>query len=175
MNFVGGAQVETWITSDMKTFMQKFMGIDNRLWSSFGYSTGGWCAAEVAILHQDQYSEGVSLAGYFSPLLPLGLSKREKNYLSSRYDLISYLQKGHHNTKIMIIASVKDHFANNSAQEFLKSADLMIPIKYVPIPTGGHNIGVWKPFVATGFLWISGANELNAPPTPALSASGNPK
>ncbi len=176
MNFVGGAQVETWITSDMKTFMQKFMGIDNRRWSSFGYSTGGWCAAEVAILHQDQYSQGVSLAGYFSPALPFGLSKRERNYLSSRYDLVSHLQKGPRNTKIMVIASLKDHFANTAAKEFLKSAELLIPIKYVPIPTGGHNIGVWKPFVATGFLWISGANELLSPsPAPKPSVSGSQK
>jgi hypothetical protein len=163
MNFVGGAHVETWITSDMKVFLQTFMGVDNRLWSSFGYSTGGWCAAEVAVLHQDQYSQGVSLAGYFKPILALGLSKREKNYLSSRYDLIAHLKKGPRNTKIMIIASVKDHFANSAAQSFLQSANSLIPIKYVSIPTGGHNIGVWKPFVATGFLWISGGNDLLAP------------
>ena len=176
MNFVGGTQVETWITSDMKTFMQKFMGIDNRLWSSFGYSTGGWCAAEVAILHQDQYSQGVSLAGYFSPMLPPGLSKREKNYLASQYDLVGHLRQGLRNTKIMVIASVKDHFANSAAQAFIKSAHLLIPIKYVPIPIGGHNIDVWKPFVATGFLWISGVNELLSPtPTPTLSASGSQK
>lgn len=81
MDFVGGAKVETWLTHDMLTFMQTFMGIDNRLWSSFGYSTGGWCAAEVAVLHQDQYAQGVSLAGYFKPILSIGLSKREKNYL----------------------------------------------------------------------------------------------
>ena len=182
MNFVGGAKVETWITADMKTFMQTFMGIDNRLWSSFGYSTGGWCAAEVAVLHQEQYLQGVSLAGYFKPLLSVGLSKREKNYLSSRYDLISHLTKGPRNTKIMIIASVKDRFANSSAQQFMASASPLIPIKYVPIPTGGHNIGVWKPFVASGFLWISGANDLTSPATPALSSpqpslsvSGSPK
>lgn len=176
MNFVGGAQVETWITSDMKTFMQKFMGIDNRLWSSFGYSTGGWCAAEVAVLHQDQYFQGVSLAGYFTPMLPFGLSKREKNYLSSRYDLVAHLRQGPRNIKIMVIASLKDHFANSAAQEFMKSADLLIPIKYVPIPMGGHNIGVWKPFVATGFLWISGANELlSSVATPTPSATGSPK
>ena len=182
MNFVGGAKVETWITSDMKTFMQTFMGIDNRLWSSFGYSTGGWCAAEVAVLHQDQYSQGVSLAGYFKPLLSVGLSKREKNYLSSRYDLISHLTKGPRNTKIMIIASVKDRFANSSAKQFMASALSLIPIKYIPIPTGGHNIGVWKPFVASGFLWISGANDLISPasaapitPAPIPSASESPK
>lgn len=172
MNFVGGSQVETWVTSDMKTFMQTFFGIDNRLWSSFGYSTGGWCAAEVAVLHQNQYSQGVSLAGYFNPILSFGLSKREKNYLSKQYDLIYFLEHHERNTKIMIIASVKDHFANSSAQQFMQKANSLIPIKYLPIPTGGHNIGVWKPFVATGFLWISGSNDIS---TPVTSASGIPK
>lgn len=169
MNFVGGAQVETWVTRDMKTFMQTFLGVDNRLWSSFGYSTGGWCAAEVAILHQDQYSQGVSLAGYFNPILSFGLSKREKNYLSTQYDLIHFLQHHQRNTKLMIITSIKDRFAYGSAQSFMKLANAQIPIKYVPIPSGGHNIGVWKPFVATGFLWISGSNDISAP---TVSGSG---
>jgi len=176
MNFVGGAQVETWITGDMKRFMQTFIGVDNRLWSSFGYSTGGWCAAEVAVLHQDQYSQGVSLAGYFKPILSRGLSIREKNYLSSKYDLVKYLTKHPGNTKIMVIASVKDRFANSSAQNFMQGANSLIPIKYIPIPTGGHNIGVWKPFVAPGFLWIAGANDISVPViNPQPSASGSPK
>jgi hypothetical protein len=163
LDFAFGAHVETWVTKDMKTFMQTFMGIDNRLWSSFGYSTGGWCAAEVAVLHQDQYSEGVSLAGYFKPLLSVGLSKREKSYLNSKYDLISHLKHGPRNTKLMIIASLKDRFANSAAQKFMQSANVLIPIKYIPIPSGGHNIKVWKPFIASGFLWISGANNLQTP------------
>ena len=176
MNFVGGAQVETWITSDMQKFMQTFMGIDNRQWSAFGYSTGGWCAAEVAVLHQQQYSQAVSLAGYFQPQFELGLSKREKNYLYREYNLLGDLQKGPRNTKLMIIASRKDHFANASAQQFIAGANSLIPIKYIPIPTGGHNIGVWKPFVATGFLWISGANEIvSAVPSPTASAIGSQK
>jgi len=173
MNFVGGAKVETWITKDMKTFMQTFMGIDNRLWSSFGYSTGGWCAAEVAVLHQDQYSSGVSLAGYFKPILSIGLSKREKNYLGNHYDLINYLKHNPRNTRIMIISSLKDHYANSAAQQFMQNANSLIPIKYVQIPKGGHNIGVWKPFVSTGFLWISGVNDISTPvANPAPSASG---
>ena len=163
LDFTFGAHVESWVTRDMKTFMQTFMGIDNRLWSSFGYSTGGWCAAEVAVLHQDQYSQGVSLAGYFKPLLSIGLSKREKSYLTSKYDLISHLKRGPRNTKMMIIASVKDRFANSAAQKFMQRANALIPIKYIPIPSGGHNIKVWKPFIASGFLWISGANNLQTP------------
>lgn len=158
LNFVGGAQVETWISSDMKTFLKTFLGVDDRPWSSFGYSTGGWCAAEVAVLHQDQYSQGVSLAGYFSPILSFGLSKREKNYLSAQYDLINYLEHHRRNTRLMIVASVKDRYANSSAQRFMQLANPLISIKYIPIPKGGHNIGVWKPYVDTGFLWISGGS-----------------
>ena len=76
----------------------------------------------------------------------------------------------------MIIASRKDHFANASAQQFIAGANSLIPIKYIPIPTGGHNIGVWKPFVATGFLWISGANEIvSAVPSPSASGIGSQK
>ena len=176
LNFVGGSQVETWITGDMKRFMQSFMGIDNRLWSAFGYSTGGWCAAEAAVFHQDQYSQGVSLAGYFSPLLPFGLSKREKNYLSNHYDLVKYLKHGHTNTKLMIIASIKDRFANRSAQNFMARANPLITIKYIPIPSGGHNINVWKPYIAPGFLWISGDNVTVTPIiNPQPSASGSQK
>lgn len=176
LNFVGGSQVETWITGDMKRFMQSFMGIDNRLWSAFGYSTGGWCAAEAAVFHQNQYSQGVSLAGYFSPLLPFGLSKREKNYLSNHYDLVKYLKHGHTNTKLMIIASIKDRFANRSAQNFMARANPLITIKYIPIPSGGHNINVWKPYIAPGFLWISGDNVTVTPIiNPQPSASGSQK
>ena len=71
--------------------------------------------------------------------------------------------------------------ANSAAQNFMKSANSLIPIKYIPIPSGGHNIKVWKPFIASGFLWISGANNLQTPviqpattPT-STSASGSRK
>ena len=162
MNFDGGAQVETWITSDMQNFMQKFMGIDNRPWGAFGYSTGGWCAAEAAILHQSQYYAAVSLAGYFQPEFSLGVTKREKNYLTSKYDLESALKNGQRNTKMLVIASVKDKFANASAKQFINSAQGYIPIKYIPIPVGGHNTSVWKPFVPTGFLWLGSEPPTNA-------------
>ncbi len=132
--------------------------------------------AEVAVLHQDQYAQGIALAGYFNPILSRGLSVREKNYLSSKYDLIKYLQNHPRNTKIMVIASVKDRFANNSALRFVQRAYPLISIKYIPIPSGGHNIGVWKPFVATGFLWIAGANAIATPVVnPQASVSGSPK
>jgi len=168
LNFVGGAQVETWLTHDMKAFATKFIGIDNRPWSSFGYSTGGWCAAEVAIRHPDLYNSAVSLAGYFKPLFSAGINKREKNFLQGKYDLIATLKKVPTSVHLMIIASKKDKFTNLAANNFMSAASGLIPIRYVPIPIGGHNTNVWKPFVSTAFEWI---NQQNPAPTPAPSAT----
>jgi len=168
LNFVGGAQVETWLTHDMKAFATKFIGIDNRPWSSFGYSTGGWCAAEVAIRHPDLYNSAVSLAGYFKPLFSAGINKREKNFLQGKYDLIATLKKVPTSVHLMIIASKKDKFTNLAANNFMSTASGLIPIRYVPIPIGGHNTNVWKPFVSTAFEWI---NQQNPAPTPAPSTT----
>ena len=155
MNFDGGAQVETWITNDMHTFAQTFLGVDTRPWSAFGYSTGGWCAAEVATLHQDQYSQAVAIAGYFEPMFSLGLTKRERKFLGAKYNLVNAIKSGATNTRLMIITGVKDKFATKSARNFMDQVDNIIPIKYIPIPNGGHNIEVWKPYVASGFLWLN--------------------
>ena len=167
LNFVGGPQVESWVTTDMHEFATRFIGVDSRKWSSFGYSTGGWCAAEVAIRHPDQYSSAVSLAGYFKPLFSLGVSKREKNFLTNEYDLIATLKKAPTSVHLMIIASQKDKFTNIAAHNFMRDASLLIPIRYIPIPIGGHNTNVWKPFVSTAFEWINQQNPVvSAGPTP---------
>ncbi len=166
LNFVGGPQVQTWITSDMRDFASKFIGIDSRPWSTFGYSTGGWCAAVAAIFHPDMYSNAVVLAGYFKPLFNSGVSKREKLFLTSKYSLIRELKKSPTKVHLMIIASQKDSFTNRAAQEFMKSAALLISTRYVPIPIGGHNTNVWKPFVATAFKWIDAQNVLAVSPAP---------
>lgn len=159
LNFNGGPQVETWLTHDMRDFASKFLGTDSRRWSAFGYSTGGWCAAEVAIRHQDLYSSAVSLAGYFKPLFSLGVSKREKKFLLNEYDLVATLKRAPSKVSMMVIASEKDKFTHLAAQQFLIDAGALLPIRYLPVPIGGHNTTVWKPFVPTAFEWINQQNQ----------------
>ena len=108
----------------------------------------------------------MSLAGYFKPLFSLGVSKREKNFLSNEYDLVAALKKSRTPVHMMIIASQKDKFTNAAAQGFIKSAASLIPIRYVPIPIGGHNTNVWKPFVSTAFEWINAQNPVVSTTTP---------
>ncbi len=155
LNIRGGAQVETWLTKDMHLFAQRYIGVDTRQWSTFGYSTGGWCAAEIAIRHQDEYSAAVSLAGYFAPAVATRTSVAQRATLSSEYDLVAQLRKQNNSVKLLVIASPHDRFSFSSTQTFIKSASSLVTIKYDEIPSGGHNLSVWRPFVSTGFLWIN--------------------
>ncbi|MEI6217173.1 MAG: alpha/beta hydrolase-fold protein [Actinomycetes bacterium] len=155
LNYVGGAQVETWLTADMKTLAKNFIGIDDRLWSSFGYSTGGWCAAEVAVRHPEQYGQAISLAGYFEPTFAIGINKRERNFLSNKYNLIKTFKANPSNLKMLTIASKRDRYSYFSTKRFIAESAQFISVKFDEIPNGGHNIKVWKPYVTTGFLWLN--------------------
>jgi len=162
LNFIGGPQVESWITSDMRTFMTKFMGVDARKWGAFGYSEGGWCASEAAILHTDQYFGAVSLAGYFHPQYDSGLAKRRQSALFARYDLAAHIVSGHVQTKLLVIASVKDQFANAAAKKFVAEVGSRISLKYIPVAKGAHNTSVARPFVPTGLMWLNSQNPTNS-------------
>ena len=165
LNIPGTSEVETWLTTDMKTFATKFLGIDNRPWSTFGYSTGGWCAAELSVRHQDQYNLAVSLAGYFSPTFSAGVNKRERKVLTAEYDIANSLAGTKNNLRMLIIYSKRDKFSFASMNDFVAKAGALITIKLVEIPNGGHNIKVWKPFVGTGFQWIAD-QKVSTTPTP---------
>lgn len=155
LNYRGGPQVETWLTKDIQLFAQRYIGIDNRPWATFGYSTGGWCAAEIAVRHQGQYYAAISLAGYFRPSYAFGTSKVETSYLKNEYDLVRILQRANNSVKLLVIASKNDRFSYASTQKFIKQAGSLVSIKYDEIPSGGHNLSVWRPYVKTGFLWLN--------------------
>ena len=159
LNIPGEVDVETWLTSDMKSFAAKFIGVDNRKWATFGYSTGGWCAAELSIRHQDQFDRAVSLAGYFSPAFSAGITSDERKQLIQQYDLINTLKASTNQIKLLAIYSAQNDFETKSLIRFQAKIGDLIPLKTIEIPEGGHNIQVWRPYVYTGFEWISNANS----------------
>ena len=160
LNIPGTSDVETWLTNDMKTFAQRFIGIDNRKWSAFGYSTGGWCASEIGIRHQDQYGSAVSLAGYFSPTFSAGITSSERATLRKEYDLVATLHSQPNTLQMLAIYSHQNDFESKSLFTFQKKVNDVLALKTVEIPEGGHNIKTWQPYVYTGFEWIAGLGQL---------------
>ena len=154
--------VETWLTADMFTFMHSFVGIDSRPWNVFGYSTGGRCAAEVAVRHPDLYRNAVVLAGYFQPQISLKISNQDKANLMQKYDIVNTAKSRFSNPPILIIYSSQDRYSFNQMKIFTSAVKGYLATPIITIPQGGHNIQVWKPYVGSGFIWAAtGIRRLN--------------
>jgi hypothetical protein len=155
LNVPSVADVEDWLTVDMHAFATNFLGLDQRKWSTFGFSTGGWCAAEIAIRHPELYSQGVSLAGYYNPSFAKGISRKTRDALTREYDIAKTALNQPVNPRLMLIYSPKDRFSYQSTKKFLSTVGTSIQTSLVAIPSGGHNIKAWKPYVATGLEWLA--------------------
>jgi dienelactone hydrolase len=69
----GGPQVATWLTHDVPdAITHNFRAVAApQRWGLMGYSTGGFCAAKLALQYPRLYGAAVSTSGYFSPSSPL--------------------------------------------------------------------------------------------------------
>jgi enterochelin esterase-like enzyme len=69
VNAVGGAQVDTYLALDVPEAVaaQLPVATDRTNWSAMGYSTGGYCAVDLALRHPDRFAAAISLDGYFTP------------------------------------------------------------------------------------------------------------
>lgn len=67
---VDGPRADTYLSQDVPQVVMSHFRVSNRRegWGIMGYSTGGFCAVNLALRHSDRYSAAVSLSGYFKPI-----------------------------------------------------------------------------------------------------------
>ncbi len=64
---VSGQRNGTYLADDVpQAVTAAFRVLPGASWATIGYSTGGFCAANLALHHADRYVAGASLSGYFS-------------------------------------------------------------------------------------------------------------
>jgi enterochelin esterase-like enzyme len=127
-----------------------------------GYSTGGYCAANLAIRHADRFSAAVSLSGYFhaitdhttGDLYKSDEAARQANTpthtigLPRRYPLNFYLATGGGDPDGL--RGLKELAAH------IRKPDRLTE---VVVGKGGHNFGVWRRALPEAFVWIGMTEE----------------
>jgi len=159
LDIPGIAYVETWLTSDMKKFVQRYLGVDDRKWSAVGFSTGGWCAAMIGVRNQNQYKSSVSIAGYFEPSFSRGVNAAERISMRDKYNLAKITTSSLNNLKLMAIYSKVDKHSFGSMNRFLAAINTALDVKLVEMPNAGHNTKAWRPFISTALEWIASINS----------------
>jgi len=155
MNFPnGGVQTETWLSTDLHSYISHRLGITSTKWGLMGVSTGGWCSAMLSIKHTDLYYGAVSIAGYYRPSLAKKINQAIRQILNQEYALPKLEKAMSAKMDMLLIASKGDLFSFNETNKFLALDHPSINLQYKEIPSGGHNARVWISQIPVALDWL---------------------
>ncbi|MYS82524.1 alpha/beta hydrolase [Embleya scabrispora] len=171
---VRGVQDETYLAVDVPAALtQHFRVMEQpRSWAGLGYSTGGFCAVNIALHHPDRYAAAGSLSGYFRAVVDadtgdLYRGRQDVRHWNSPQWLIAHRPAG---PALYLVASRQDRAAHRAMLDLRRAAGPRRPdVVTVTPPTGGHNFRAWAQAAPGAFDWL--ADRL---PQPAPGTAGAP-
>jgi enterochelin esterase-like enzyme len=175
VNAVGGAQVDTYLASDVRSSIDSSFRADSsgQQWGVMGYSTGGYCAANLAMRHPTDFRVVVSLSGY--DRTPLD-SQTGNLFRGSKIsaNLNDVVWRAQHlpspNLDILLFATMQEPASVRDVRRFEQAARPPLQLWDVILPRGGHNRYTWISEMPTAFGWMS--RYLASPLLPVPSVDG---
>ena len=168
LNVRHGPQDATFMGVDVPNALSHTLRVvpSGRAWGIAGYSEGGYCAANLALLYPDRYGYSGVLSGYFVPLpdqlgnpprkvSPFGRDKRARE----RNTPLDQLRALPLNVQIPLFwlgAGSSYHTDVNAAQAFqqillARQPDVTLDIE----PGGSHNMATWRALVPPMLEWMT--------------------
>ncbi|MFC4910301.1 alpha/beta hydrolase [Actinomadura gamaensis] len=158
----GGPQVETFFSQDVpeaitETYKNR-VARDRRGWGLAGYSTGGYCATKLAMLHPDRFSAASSMAGHFHALLDTttrdlyGGSKAVRNSNNLTWRLKNLPQPP---VSILVASALSGEKTFPSAQKFMEAVRPPLVVDKWMLPSGGHNFKAFRKYIPPTISWLS--------------------
>jgi Putative esterase len=177
-NVPGGPAVATWLAQDVPEVVSHQLRIrpPAKGWGVIGYSTGGFCAAKLALQYPRVFHAAASLSGYYRPATDpttAGLFQGDPRLLTTNSP--TWLAGNGHQPAVDILAvsSPGDRDSWSSTQLFLRSVRPPVSVDTLYISDGGHNPGVWNAVLPQSLSWL--LQHLARPATHVtLPAPGSP-
>jgi enterochelin esterase-like enzyme len=157
----GGPQVATWLGTDVPDIIhaQTRSLPPGKGWGVTGYSTGGFCSAELLLTHPTSFGAGAVLAGYFSPSndVTTGDLYGGKVQLEQQNDpqwlVVHRPAPASH---LLTVWSAQDPETATPTQTFLRAVRPPLQVQEIRLASGGHNTGVWLGVLPQVLRWLSG-------------------
>jgi enterochelin esterase-like enzyme len=158
---VGGAQADTYITQDATEVIRQHLRVaeDRSSWSLMGYSTGGYCAVNLALRHPDQFAAAVSLDGYFAPAIDAttgDLFKHDAAALRAYTPIQTIHDKRDQPLRFYLIVGDAEPKAKQAGHAFVGMVHAPDSAKVVDV-VGGHNWTTWNSALPGALDWLAGS------------------
>ena len=173
-----GPQALTYFAQDVPAAISRSFRVRSTGWGAMGYSTGGYCAAKIAMLHSDVIPAAVALSGYFhavsdrstgdlwggSPVL------RQLNDLEWR---MAHLPAPPVSLFVAGSRTERGPDGFRDTQRFLSLVRLPTHVRTMILPSGGHNFASWAQEMGPGLDWLSARLDAD-PMNPDRTALAGP-
>ncbi|GII24524.1 alpha/beta hydrolase [Planosporangium mesophilum] len=176
----GGAQFATYLSLDVQDYIGAHFRVrtDRAGWGLIGFSTGGFCAANLALRHPDRYAAAVSMAGYFTAITDgtTGDLYRGDSRLRDENSPLWRIENLPVPALALYLACARDD-VKGFAQLQAMAAAARSPLKLTTavVPDGGHTGAAWKAMTPAALDWLSA--QLGGPAVDAPAdhgPAGNP-
>lgn len=150
----GKPQVETFVAQDVPQWAiaQLRVAEDRASWATFGFSSGGYCAAMEAMLHPDRFGGAIVLGGYFQPQfagsVPYGSAA------GKRYDLEALAAASPPAVALWVQTGSQDGTSWFSTNRLFAAAKAPLAITQVVNKGAGHRMDVWVGYAPTALAWL---------------------
>ncbi len=165
-NVPGGPQAQTFFADDVISGVSRHFRVRPVGWGAVGDSTGGYCAAKLAMTSPTAFRAAVSLSGYYHALRDhttgdlYGGSQVVRDLNSPRWRLQHLPAPA---ISLLVTISKEEHgpLGYGDTQKFLKLAKAPMRVDSIITPHGAHNFRAWSAILPQSFDWLSA--KLNAP------------
>ncbi|MBC3764090.1 alpha/beta hydrolase [Quadrisphaera oryzae] len=153
----GQPQVETWLSDALPKAVEASYRARTspQAWAAMGFSMGGWCAAELTMLHPQQYGAGIVMGGYFryepgSGYVPFPKGSQE----AQAHDLVAVAAKKPPAVSLFVASSQDDPESWPTTKAFLAAAKAPMSVTSLIAKTGGHRSDVWAGQMPQALVWL---------------------
>ncbi|MGI8761110.1 MAG: alpha/beta hydrolase [Jatrophihabitantaceae bacterium] len=155
-----GPQAETFFASDIPAQTVDEYRVLPTGWGAMGDSTGGYCAAKLAMLHPDVFWAAAEMSGYF-----FALKDRTTHDLWGGSPIVRDLNDlrwrlAHQPAppvSLLVGTSPSERGPDGyvGARQFLRLARAPMTVDMMTVPHGGHNIATWTAELPHALAWLS--------------------
>lgn len=171
LNVPGGAQVETTLTANVRNAVLHAFRASRAAanWALMGYSTGGYCAVNLAMRHPSWYATAVSISGYTHPFQdgqtgPIFRGRPAFRHANDPLWRLQHLPAP--GISVLFVATKPDRAPYSDALIFARYVRPPLVMSEMLLPHGGHNFVLVSNTVPSCLDWIS--SHIGAPTAPAM-------
>jgi enterochelin esterase-like enzyme len=180
---VGGARAATYLGEDVPDAIAANFRTAERpaRWAIMGYSTGGFCAANLTLRYPDRFAVAASLSGYYKAITDVttgDLYRGNEAARKANSPIVAIEQPRQRPLRMYLFAARGEGPAVKDMQRFAARFHAPDEVKTVVAPSGGHNFNTWAHGIPAALEWLG--QRIGPEPAPvgiraAPGAPGGPR